>query len=349
MKGAAVSADLSAYLAAIEEELRAILAIPEEMAAPLYQMMHYHLGWLDTRFAPEDAPRGKRLRPALCLLACEAAGGDWRRALSAAASVELIHNFSLLHDDIEDNSAQRRHRATVWTLWGLSQGVNTGDGMWAVARLAVHRLSGAGYPAEQVLHVSRLLDDACLQLCTGQYLDISFELRQQVSLAECERMIAGKTAALLDAAVGVGAVLGGAPDAIVAAYRAYGRELGLAFQITDDILGIWGDPAVTGKSAAGDILTRKKTLPVLYALQWERERGCGDLARLYARPALSAEDLPAVLTLLDRAGALDYARGQVEEHHRRTLEHLRAATAIGPRSARETLQALTLSLLDRLS
>ena len=341
--------DLSVYLQATEEELCDILSIREGMTAPLYQMMQYHLGWLDTQLVPEEAPRGKRLRPLLCLLACEATGGDWRRALGAAAAVELVHNFSLLHDDIEDNSALRRHRATVWSLWGIAQGINAGDGMWAVARLAVHRLSRAGCGPAQVLWVARLLDHACLELCTGQFLDISFEERESVSLAEYERMIAGKTAALLAAALAMGAVLGGSHEQAVGAYQAFGYELGLTFQIRDDILGIWGDPARTGKSAASDILARKKTLPALYALQWERDHGYTDLARIYARPRLVPEHVPEVLGLLERAGALEFARDQVREHHRRTEISLVAAVAgaSGPLSAQDRLSELAFSLVDR--
>jgi|YNPNPStandDraft_1061719.scaffolds.fasta_scaffold03464_3 geranylgeranyl diphosphate synthase type I len=339
--------ELSVYLDAIEDALRRDLAVREPLVAPLYQMMHYHLGWLDASFAPVNAARGKRLRPLLCLLACEAVGGDWRRALPAASAIELIHNFSLLHDDIEDRSETRRHRSTVWSLWGLAQGLNTGDAMWALARLAALRLTEQGFTAELVLRVVKLLDETCLELCTGQYLDLAFEAAPSVSLAAYERMITGKTAALLAAALACGALLGGAGEEVVAAYGASGRELGLTFQIVDDILGIWGDPATTGKSAADDILTKKKTLPVLYAFAWEAERGYGDLAALYARPVLGEQDLPAVLALLERAGAQAYARQRAQEHLHKTLEHLCSTGIVHP--AQEALRELALSLVERAS
>lgn len=339
--------DLSIYLEAIEEELRRDLAVREPLVAPLYQMMQYHLGWLDASFAPVSAARGKRLRPLFCLLACEAVGGEWRRALPAASAIELIHNFSLLHDDIEDHSETRRHRPTVWSLWGLAQGLNTGDAMWALARLAALRLADQGFAAELVLRVVKLLDETCLELCTGQYLDLAFETASTVSLAAYERMIAGKTAALLAASTAAGALLGRAGEDVVAAYGAFGRELGLTFQIVDDILGIWGDPAVTGKSAADDILTKKKTLPVLYALAWEAEQGYGDLAALYARPALGADDLSAALALLERAGARAYAQQKAQEHLHQTLAHLHSTGIVHP--AQETLRELALSLVERVS
>ncbi|MCD6520800.1 MAG: polyprenyl synthetase family protein [Anaerolineae bacterium] len=129
--------DLSAHRDALDRELREILSIPEEAIASLYQVMHYHMGWCDQHFHPVEAHQGKRLRSILCLLACEAIGGDWQRALPAAAAIELIHNFSLIHGDIKDRSDTHRHRPTVWSLWGIAQGINTGDAMWTLARLAL--------------------------------------------------------------------------------------------------------------------------------------------------------------------------------------------------------------------
>jgi len=339
--------DYTPYLAAVEQELHGILTVREEAVAPLYQMMQYHQGWLDARFQPAEAPRGKRLRPLMCLLACEAVGGDWHQAVPAASAIELLHNFSLLHDDIEDHSETRRHRPTVWSLWGVPQGINTGDAMWAVSRLAMHRLTERGYAAESALRAIRRLDEACTELCAGQYLDLKFEAAEIVPLDEYERMIAGKTAALLSASVAIGAILGGAQDAVIEAYAAFGRELGLAFQIMDDILGIWGDPAITGKSAASDILDRKKALPALYALHWEREHGYNDLAALYARGAPSIEEVPQVLALLERAGAEEYARGQAREHHQRSLRYLGATQVRHP--AHEALRDLASSLMARSS
>ena len=339
--------DTEQYLQAIEEELRDILEDEKESYAPLYDMMRYHMGWLDSDFRPQEAPGGKRLRPTLCLLACEAVGGhQWRSALAAAAGIELIHNFSLIHDDIEDHSDTRRHRTTVWRLWGLPQGVNTGDAMWVISRLALHRLSDRGYGADRVLRVIQRLDEACLEMCKGQYLDIRFETVDSVSLREYKRMIEGKTAALLSASLAMGAVLGRAKEDTIASYDAFGRELGMTFQIIDDLLGIWGDAQTTGKSTASDILEKKKTLPVLYALQWEEEHDRDELRRLYtSSERLSEEDIPAVLQLLERADARTYTREQALKHHRRALEHLEA-TGIENR-AQETLRHITTTLIDR--
>jgi geranylgeranyl diphosphate synthase, type I len=346
---AAMTLDLIPYLTAIEAELRDVVATAMGSSpasiSPLYDMIRYHMGWLDADFDASDANSGKRLRPLMCLLACEAVGGDSHSALPAAAAIELIHNFSLIHDDIEDQSDTRRHRRTVWALWGVAQGINTGDTVWTLSRLAIHRLCEAGHDAETILRVMRRLDEACLALCTGQYLDLCFEQQETVSPAAYLQMIAGKTSALLSASLAVGAILGGAEESLVQCYASFGHELGLTFQIVDDILGIWGDPAVTGKSAASDILSKKKTLPVLYALAWEAERGYNDLARLYAKPSLTDEHVPSVLALLRRCSAHEHAQERARAHYGQTIRHLQAAGPAHP--ARDALEALAESLVGR--
>jgi geranylgeranyl diphosphate synthase type I len=336
---------LTPYLTAIEEDLRRTLQASEPMLLRLYQMMQYHLGWLDVDLRPVEAPKGKRLRPLTCLLACEAVGGDWRRALPAASAIELIHNFSLVHDDIEDNSPTRRHRPTVWSLWGIAQGINTGDTLWVISRLATLRLIERGYDAETVLHVARLLDETCLALCAGQYLDIHFESVDSVTMSEYSSMIAGKTAALLSASFAAGSRLGGADEATVQNYAGFGRELGITFQIVDDILGIWGDPAVTGKSAASDILEKKKTIPILHTLAWEQQQGYEDLSRIYARASLTEQDIPTILALLERAGARVATLRRAREHQERTMAFLGTPDITHP--AQQDLIELALSLLER--
>lgn len=319
---------LAPYRQAVEEELRLLLAAPPEPSlAPLFGMMQYHLGWVDEAFRPLEVPlTGKRLRPVFCLLACEGMGGDWERAVPVAAAIELIHNFLLIHDDIEDGDRFRHHRPTVWSLWGLAQGINTGDALWALARLAPHRLAERGYDAETVLTVIAWLDRTCLALCQGQYLDLAFEQAETVSLDAYLRMIAGKTAALLSACTGVGALLGGASPPTVEAMRAFGEALGLAFQITDDVLGIWGDPALTGKPAASDLVARKKSLPVVYALQQEAERGSSLLRQRYAQAGASDDPTVAeILALIEASGAREYAERLAQAHLQAAHAHLQRA------------------------
>jgi geranylgeranyl diphosphate synthase type I len=225
----------------------------------------------------------------------------------------------------------------MWTQWGVPQAINSGDGMFAIAHLAVDRLRRRGVPPERVLDARGLFDRACLALTHGQYLDISFEARQAVSVAEYRRMIAGKTAALIGACSAIGATLAGRDAHAVEQYQSFGRELGLAFQIQDDILGIWGDAALTGKSAESDVATRKKSLPAVYALERSAR-----LRALYAAPEV---DVPAAIAEMDAVGARTFAEGAAREHHERSLAALKASGASG--EAGQALLELAESLLGR--
>jgi geranylgeranyl diphosphate synthase, type I len=335
------------YLPWIEAEMRDILTAPAPVVARNYDIMQYHMGWRDTGLHPiEAAGGGKRIRPMLCLLACAAVGGDPQTAVPAAAGLELLHNFSLLHDDIEDNSDTRRHRPTAWTLFGLPLALNAGDAMFSLAHLAFQRLTGRGAAAETALAALGVFDETCRALTDGQYLDMSFETRLDVTVEEYFAMIDGKTAALLAAAPGIGALLGGAAPETVRAYRRFGRAMGLAFQLQDDVLGIWGDEAQTGKSAASDILTRKKSLPVVYALadEWVG----ADLRRLYEGPGFTPADVPAVLTLLDAARARDYTEARAADALAEARHALAEATLVAS-GAPDLLIELLDSLVNRRS
>jgi geranylgeranyl diphosphate synthase type I len=282
------------------------------------------LGWADENFAPAPTgpSSGKRIRPMLCVLACQAAQGDPRQAISAAAGIELLHNFSLIHDDIEDNSPTRRGRPAVWMRWGVPHAINSGDGMFAMAHMAVDRLRRREALPERVLQVRGIFDQACLELTHGQYLDISFESRASVSVDEYLHMIGGKTAALIGASTAIGATLAG--SSAVAPYETFGRELGLAFQIQDDVLGIWGDEALMGKSAEGDVAKRKKSLPAVHALEHSDK-----LRALYAAPEV---DVVAAIAEMDTVGARTFAEQAAREHHERAMQALRASGASGDAS-----------------
>ncbi|UCC77189.1 MAG: polyprenyl synthetase family protein [Anaerolineales bacterium] len=337
-----MSFDPQPYLDAIEAELRSILCAPNEAVAPLYDMMAYHLGWLDHRFRPAVAAHGKRVRPLLCLLSCEASGGDWRHALPAAAALELVHNFSLIHDDIEDNSPIRRGRPTVWNVWGLAHGINVGDTMLVVARQALARLSELSIPSSTVLAAMDILDHTLAALCQGQYLDIAYEGQLGVKEEAYLEMIGAKTAALLAASTQLGALVGGAGDQI-AQYREFGWQLGMAFQMVDDILGIWGDPDSTGKPAASDIRSRKMTLPVIFALGASDVRQ--QLVALYERDNLTDDHISQAVGLLERVGAREYAQQRAAQYEAGALEALSAVTARSP--ADQYLRSLAASVVSR--
>jgi geranylgeranyl diphosphate synthase type I len=328
------------YLRWVEAEMRQLLTAP--VVQGHYAIMQYHMGWLDAGLAPAQMPSGKRVRPLLCLLACAAAGGDPALAVPAAAGLELLHNFSLLHDDIEDASPTRRGRPTAWTLFGMPQACNAGDGMFSLAHAAFFRLQRGGVPAESALAALERFSAMCVRLTEGQYLDMAFEGRLDVSPDEYFDMIAGKTGALLAASPEIGALLAGAPPAVVAGYRRFGAALGRAFQLRDDVLGIWGDEAITGKSAASDILSKKKSLPVIYGLA-HPEVG-PKLRRRYAGPDFTPGDVPAILELLDAAGAHAFVQAQVaaaSDAARRALDDVLPTAVAAPHAALgELLDAL---------
>jgi len=328
------------YLPPLEAEMRTVVQSTDPRQGALFGMLHYHLGWADAAFNPCHTETGKRIRPVLCLLSCEACGGDWQQALPAAAAVELLHNFSLIHDDIEDGDRTRRGRPTVWALWGEAQAINAGDALFSLAQLALLRLFGRGVPAATVVTAQTLFNETCVALTGGQHLDIGFESHEAVPVADYLAMIEGKTAALVACACELGALVAAAPKDRRASLRAFGRHLGLAFQMRDDILGVWGDPAVTGKPAGADIARRKKSLPILHGLAQSEA-----LRALFARRELSEADVREATALLDEAGSRAFAEGLAEEHHSRALDALAEAGLQGP--AAQALHDLAQSLLSR--
>ncbi len=336
------------YLPMIESEMRKVVAAEESPLTPFYGMMQYHLGWVDERFRVSALHSGKRVRPVICLLACEAVGGDPEDALPAAAALELLHNFSLIHDDIEDNSSTRRHRPTVWAVWGVPQAINAGDGMYSLAYRALLGLRGRSLPPDLVLDAAERFASTCVALTEGQYLDMSFEDRMDVTTAEYLRMVEGKTAALISTSAYLGSLIGGADRATAARYSVFGRQLGIAFQMVDDILGIWGDEKVTGKPVASDILERKKTLPVIFGLAKElAEGGEGPLWKLFRQEGIAVEEAREAARLLEEYGARAYTNTLASDAHRLAMTALHE-TGI-ENEAQEDLRALAEKLLGRES
>ncbi|HJM75026.1 MAG TPA: polyprenyl synthetase family protein [Dehalococcoidia bacterium] len=306
------------YRPLVVAEMREVIG---DGTAGLFDWMRYHLGWEDEAGQAVEARSGKLLRPTALLMAAELVGGSVTEVVPAAAAVELVHNFSLLHDDIEDQSLTRHGRSTVWTFAGPAQAINTGDGMFTLAHLAMHRLA---VDERRMLEAMRELDETCLRLVEGQYLDISFETRQEVTRDEYIAMTGGKTAAMFAAPFAIGALLGGASGDRVAAFRDFGRHIGLAFQAVDDLLGIWGDSELTGKPAGDDLLSRKMTLPVVAALEADND-AAAELAKAYAVPAAEDEDIAALADLVARLGGRSATEAFAEEQVQAGLEALSAA------------------------
>ncbi|RLT35678.1 MAG: polyprenyl synthetase family protein [Chloroflexi bacterium] len=311
-----LAARIERYRPLILEEMRAVVGADP---AGMFSWMRYHLGWEDMHGAPAAESPGKMLRSVAVLLAAELVGGSAEAAVPAAAAVDLVHNFSLLHDDIEDASDTRRGRATVWSFAGIPQAINTGDAMFTLARLAMHRLQEAGEEERRVLEAMRELDEACLRLVEGQYLDMAFETRSDVTPGEYVTMAAGKTAAMFGAPFAIGALLGGADGTTVSAFRRFGTHLGLAFQAIDDLLDIWGDPATTGKPLGGDLLSRKRTYPVVASIE-AGGAAAEALRAAYGVPPQPDEDYRALAALVEAAGGraatVRLAREQLDEARR---------------------------------
>lgn len=330
------------YRSEIDSELRAVLA---ERQSPLYDMMRYHLGWIDAQGHPLPGSVGKALRPALCLLACEVVGGEYHRALPAAAAVELVHNFSLIHDDIQDDDRERRHRPTVWSIWGKPQAINVGTAMRILASLALSRLGESGVSVEKQLRAQRILDESSLRLIEGQYLDISYESRLDIGVTDYLEMIDGKTATLIGCSLELGALLGTDDEPMLRGLRGFGRNLGLAFQIRDDVLGIWGNEKETGKPLGSDIRRRKKSLPIVYALEKAAGEAKAELANIYQNEVIGEDGAMAVLRILDVVEAQRYAQNMAEMYRDKALEEI-TGLALMP-AARRDLEELAHFLVER--
>jgi geranylgeranyl diphosphate synthase, type I len=320
-------------ISATEQEIQRLLSQHDGPTTGLYDMIRYHLG-LDG-----SGSSGKRMRPMLGLLAYASIAGDFHPALPGAAAVELGHNFSLVHDDIEDGDRERRHRATLWAIHGIPQAINAGDMLFTLSRVALHRLTDLGFSDSKVLRVMRLYDMTCLALCEGQYLDIWASTRTEPMSVELYfDMIGRKTAALIAASVEAGALLATDDEEVIARYRAFGWALGVAFQLNDDLLGIWGDEAKTGKEPT-DVARHKMTLPVIYA--YEHATG-QDKARFEAFWRIEDPDAGAVsgaVDLIERLGGRDYTRDQAREHRDRALSELESAGVVDA-EALESLRAI---------
>ena len=326
-------------VAAIDDEIRSLLTQAEPALQPFYGMMQYHLG-LDA-----ERPRGgKRLRPLLCTLVFEALGGDAARVLPVGAAVELLHNFTLIHDDIEDQDPRRHHRPTVWSVWGVPQAINAGDGMYAISRVAVQRLRQHGFPAERILDLSALLDQTCVRVCEGQFLDISFESRTDVTAERYRGMAAKKTGALFAASAQGPAILATDERAVHDQLARFGAEFGQSYQAYDDLQGVWGTSERTGKVEMNDLVKRKKSLPVALAFERASPKVRAALDALFAAPApLPTEDVEKIRAILEELDIRSAIEREISEHRDRAQDVLRRVPSVAAGGARDALERLVRS------
>ncbi|MFJ2606073.1 family 2 encapsulin nanocompartment cargo protein polyprenyl transferase [Streptomyces sp. NPDC091279] len=303
----------------------AMRAAVDTLPPSMRRVARYHFGWEHADGSPAEGNAGKAIRPALVLTAAAALGGPEarERAVRAAAAVELIHNFTLLHDDVMDRDVTRRHRPTAWTVFGTSDAILAGDALQA---LALRLLAEDPHPASAQAAVR--LADCVIELCAGQHADTAMETRHpgEVSLDEVLTMAEAKTGALLGCACALGALYAGADQEDVEALDAFGREAGLAFQLIDDVIGIWGDPQRTGKPAGADLTARKKSLPVVAALT-SGTPAAVELAELYTRPGTDddQESVERMALVVERAGGRDWAQVQAADRMARAMQELSRA------------------------
>jgi geranylgeranyl diphosphate synthase type I len=332
--------DTKPFLSHIELELqKQISRLDSPRTKAFHEMLSYHMGWTGEGAGPEAT--GKRIRPLLVLLTnlASSGAGTWQSALPAAAAVELVHNFSLVHDDIQDNSEKRRGRSTTWVKWGAPMAINAGDALFVLSNQAIIDLK-ENYPAEVVVKAAEILHNTCLELTRGQFLDMSYEEKTDLGVDDYWPMVAGKTAALLSACSHIGALLGGADDSLQEAYRSFGHYLGLAFQVQDDILGIWGDEALTGKSAASDLLEGKKSLPVMAGLSAN-----GKFAARWKQGPIQSAEVQELARVLASEGGYEKANDAAKQMTDLALMSLREADPQG--EAGEALFELANKLLKR--
>ncbi|MEU9603532.1 polyprenyl synthetase family protein [Streptomyces sp. NPDC048057] len=314
-------------------------AAVDRLAPPMNTVSSYHFGWIDAQGRPAEGDGGKAVRPALALLSAEAAGAAPEVGVPGAVAVELVHNFSLLHDDLMDGDEQRRHRDTVWKVHGPAQAILVGDALFALANELLLELGTV-----EAGRATRRLTTATRKLIDGQAQDISYEHRERVTVEECLEMEGNKTGALLACAASIGAVLGGADDRTADALERYGYHLGLAFQAVDDILGIWGDPESTGKQTWSDLRQRKKSLPVVAALAagGPASHRLGELLAADVKSndfeSFSEEEFAARAALIEAAGGRDWTSEEARRQHAVAVETLDAVDM--PEQVRAQLTAL---------
>lgn len=284
---------------------------------------------------------GKRVRPLLTLLACEMFGGDCRSALHAAVGLEVFHNFTLLHDDVMDKADVRRGKPTVHKVWDENRAILSGDAMEIIAFRYIARTAAP--------HTGAVIDwflKTALEICEGQQYDMEFETRDDVTEAEYIEMIRLKTAVLLGGALKIGAIIGGADSADADRIYRFGESLGLAFQLQDDWLDVYGDPARFGKKIGGDILNNKKTYMLINAQRRAEGADAEELSHwLSATEYDPAEKIAAVTALYNRVGAGELCLQQVDAYSRRAIEALREIAL--PETAKQPLYDLATSLIKR--
>ena len=330
------------YRSAISSALRRSLS-RDDIA--VYDMLKYHMGWTDIDGSPYSATEGKALRPTLCLFACEAVGGSMREAMPVAVALELIHNFALIHDDIQDRDEARHHRATLWAVWGVPKALVAGNALRVLADRSLGQFAEEGVDDGSALAAASVLTEAYREMIEGQYLDLSYEGRPGIGIQQYLEMISKKTGALIRSSLQLGALAGTQNATTISAFLASGRSLGYVFQIVDDVLGVWGDEDATGKPVGADIRRKKNSLPVVHAMAQARGEDRESLMQVFGKELPNDDDVTVVLEVMDRVNTKEYAHSLAADYSERALEAV-AGVELAPYS-RQELEDLVEFLLAR--
>lgn len=301
------------YQPTIDRALRAEL---KRYDAPIVKTHRYHMGWADEEGEELEATQGKRLRPTMALLGADAVGGEPEFALPIATALELVHNFSLIHDDIEDRDEFRHHRPTIWVVWGDETAIVSGNSMLKIADRTTSALQAQGVSVDKSMQARRSITAAYMRMIEGQFLDIDFENRAKVSIKDYLAMIERKTGALIETSLYLGALVATNDEtysAVSEGLRNAGYEFGRLFQIRDDVLGVWGSDE-TGKPVCGDIYNKKKSLPAVHALNVSRGEASAEIRTIYQKPELDEHDIETVLGIMEEAGTFEFCNSMSKNH-----------------------------------
>jgi geranylgeranyl diphosphate synthase type I len=321
--------------AEITEELRALLeaelnGIVSSRDMPLYGMMSYHMGWTDSGGGPVSKTIGDRAHGLLCLLACHAAGGDIATALPAAAAVELVENFCRIHDDVQAGNPRRDNRDSVWWVWGPAQAINAGDGMHALARLALFRLTQAGVPPTVTVRAFRLLDEASLRACEGRFLDLEAQEKIDLGIEAYKDMAHQKTGSLFSCSMNLGALVATYDEDdnsdLLEAMATCGANLGVALQMHQDLLQLWGDDDGDVPDASPDAMNKKKLLPVVYAFDKASVGEKRRMGEIFFKRVLEPDDVAKLRGIIEGLGVREECGEMVNRYRSRALEVLESVS-----------------------
>ena len=286
----------------------------------LYEMLSYHLGWADQNGQPEDSPRMGHFPALIALVTCQALSGDYRKALPIAAAVELVYNFTLVHGEVQNGGIETPERPSIWWVWGPSQAINAGDGLHALGRSTIMRLSQGSWEPDSVLHAVKTLDQACLSLCEGQYMDLSFQDQLLVTETDYLAMVRRKAGALPGCSARLGALASGGEPETYPQFQEMGAVLGMAWQLTQDAASLWG-PEGDGLTAS-NVLNKKKSLPIIYAFEHTDIPGKRELGNIYMKRVLEPVDALRIIEILEQCDARQYAEAQAQQLVEEALAYL---------------------------